>query len=627
MKKIWLFILSLFTLSFVCNFTQAEDYEYTNLNITANILEDGTINVEEDFTANFFVNKHWIIRDIPLNYSVTWNNFHIEVSNISVEWKNFTTSKNNGNIEIKIWDANRTVIWKQDYPISYSTYGLIRNFSWMWYAELYWNLVGYDFDTNINKVRAELILPKVYTWFTKDDFLITTDWKSRTIDWFAWTVDWSRWDRINISYDKGLPAYHWITLTIIFPNNYFEFNHERQAGLVWKVWYKKTISSNTNTSNLNIKDSLVLVIAIASLCALRLVLYLLWKLLRWFGSLVTKVYISLIELEYKSGWFLHWNFARKYPVIVQYAPPEWLDSAEVWLLLHRRSDWISLSSLIYKWIWEWLISINVQNGKTKSYTIKKVKDISSKSKNYEYSFRFSIFGNRNSVKISEDKKLKIESCLDVLEKYWCKKWWVKEKKNWKIISSNVIIYIIIFFLIILLFVIPSMFKLIIALLIITYFLPGILLLMDIKIPKYKKLKLTEDWAKLVSQILWYREFLKSCDENKLKLFLQQDPLYFDKIIPYAVVFGIETELTEKVRHVMDELWLVSQINQIELDNLSETLLTMVRYSTPLESSKEFSKFYESGSWYSSDSWFSSWSSYGWWFSSGWWWGWWGGRSW
>jgi hypothetical protein len=40
------------------------------LDITANILVDGTIDVKEDFTADFFVSKHGIIRDIPLNYSV-----------------------------------------------------------------------------------------------------------------------------------------------------------------------------------------------------------------------------------------------------------------------------------------------------------------------------------------------------------------------------------------------------------------------------------------------------------------------------------------------------------------------------------------------------------------------------
>ena len=40
------------------SFTQAKDYEYTNLDIIANILNDGTIDVNENFTANFFVNKH-----------------------------------------------------------------------------------------------------------------------------------------------------------------------------------------------------------------------------------------------------------------------------------------------------------------------------------------------------------------------------------------------------------------------------------------------------------------------------------------------------------------------------------------------------------------------------------------
>lgn len=628
MKKIWIFILSIFAIILVWNFTQAKDYEYTNLDITANILIDWTINVKEDFTTNFFVQKHWIIRDIPLNYSVWWKDFHIEISNINVQWKNFTTSKNNWNIEIKIWDANKTIKWKQNYPISYSTYGLIKNFSWMWYAELYWNLVGYEFDTNIKNVRAELILPKAYTWFTTDDFLITTDWKSKTIDWFAWTVDWSQWDKIIITYNKWLSAKHGITLAIKFPNNYFEFNHKKQADLVWHVWYQQT--TQTSTSNFKIKDSRALVIAIASICALWTVLYLIWKLFRWLGSLVTKAYINIIELGYKSGWFLHWKFARKYPVIVQYAPPKWLDSAEVWLLLHRRSDWISLSSLIYKWIWEWLISIDVQNGKSKTYTIKKIKDIPPDSKNYENSFRYSILRGRNSVKISEDKKLKIEPCLNVLERHWREKWWVKEKKSWKTISSNAIIYIILFCLFVLLFIIPSMYKLIIGLFIFTLCFPGLLLLMDIKIPKSKKLKLTENWAELVSKILWYREFLKHCDENKLKTFLKEDPLYFNKIIPYAVVFGIETELTEKVSHIMDELWLTLQMDLVELSNLNESLSTIARYSTPLESSKEFSNFYDSIAKYDSDSWFSGWSSFSWWgggFSSGWGWWWWGWRSW
>ena len=62
MKKIWLIILWLFMLSFSWNITRANnEYEYKNLDITANVLNDWTIDVIENFTADFFVNKHWII--------------------------------------------------------------------------------------------------------------------------------------------------------------------------------------------------------------------------------------------------------------------------------------------------------------------------------------------------------------------------------------------------------------------------------------------------------------------------------------------------------------------------------------------------------------------------------------
>ena len=226
MKKLWIFIIGLCTLLFIWNFSQAKDYEYTNLSIISEITSDWTMNITENYTANFFVNKHWIIRSIPLNYSTEWIDFHIDVSNINVNWKKFSTSKENWTIEIKIGDADRTVIWEQNYPISYTTYGLIRNFSWKGYAE---------FDTNINNVRVEIFLPKTYTWFTSDDFLIAVGWVTYKVREFPWQIDWSKWNRITITYDKWLPAFKWITLAIRFPTNYFTFDHDRQAKLLWKT--------------------------------------------------------------------------------------------------------------------------------------------------------------------------------------------------------------------------------------------------------------------------------------------------------------------------------------------------------------------------------------------------------
>ena len=52
MKKLWLFILWLCALVFTWNFSIANnEYEFTNLNISANILEDWTIKVTEKIVA------------------------------------------------------------------------------------------------------------------------------------------------------------------------------------------------------------------------------------------------------------------------------------------------------------------------------------------------------------------------------------------------------------------------------------------------------------------------------------------------------------------------------------------------------------------------------------------------
>ncbi|MBQ5945581.1 hypothetical protein IJL65_04265 [bacterium] len=43
----------------------------------------------------------------------------------------------------------------------------------------------------------------------------------------------------------------------------------------------------------------------------------------------------------------------------------------------------------------------------------------------------------------------------------------------------------------------------------------------------------------------------------MRLFLQQDPLYFDKILPYAVAFGLDTELIKKIEPIMQEMGIKS----------------------------------------------------------------------
>jgi hypothetical protein len=51
---------------------------------------------------------------------------------------------------------------------------------------------------------------------------------------------------------------------------------------------------------------------------------------------------------------------------------------------------------------------------------------------------------------------------------------------------------------------------------------------------------------LASQLIGYRNFIKSCDEKKIELLLKDDPLFIDKTLPYATAFGVETEFLNKI---------------------------------------------------------------------------------
>lgn len=211
------------------------DLEFTNYEILGQIKNDGTINVQENIDVHFFTQMHWIERMIPLTCTVQDTEFQVFVDNIDVPGYNYKIMDDYYDTNIRIWDADKYVYWDKKYEIDYSIYWLIKNFSGMWYSELYRNIVWYDRSNSIQNTQIELTLPKAYTWLTKDDFLITA-WYSdkKTIDEFDWEVKRDE-NKIYITYNKKLDSYNWITLTIRFPNNYFEFDHERQESLL--LWY------------------------------------------------------------------------------------------------------------------------------------------------------------------------------------------------------------------------------------------------------------------------------------------------------------------------------------------------------------------------------------------------------
>ena len=335
----------------------------------------------------------------------------------------------------------------------------------------------------------------------------------------------------------------------------------------------------------------------------------------------------------KFFWKKIHSLRKKLPIMVQYTPPEGLNSAEVWLLLYRRSDPISIISLIYKWLWDWLISINTKEkefhnpDKNTIYIVHKIKDLPEISPLYECLFWESLFSSWNDIELDSESDLNFEETLKLLEESWYKKWWFT-KSNW-LSNQSLIVIIMIITLMVLLLIAPNndenkefMTMIILILFAIFFLFPKLWIIVGIELPKHKKIKTTEKWDNLIYHILWFKNFLETCDTKILRTFLKKDPLYFDKVLPYAIIFWIESELIEKFRPLMDEFGLKLYIYQFK-NPLYNTLHHIAEHSIPIKTWN--TKIIDSnwGTSYDSDTWFSSGSSFSWWwggFSSGWGWG-------
>lgn len=139
-------------------------YVIDNYNIDMVVNENNTFDIIETITAYFNVSKHGIFRKIPLKNSITRldgskSNNRAKISNISVNEK-YTTSNEGGYKVIKIGDANKTITGSHTYTIKY-TYNIGKD-PIKEADELYFNLIGNQWDTSISKVSFTIKMPKSF---------------------------------------------------------------------------------------------------------------------------------------------------------------------------------------------------------------------------------------------------------------------------------------------------------------------------------------------------------------------------------------------------------------------------------------------------------------------------------
>jgi uncharacterized membrane protein len=60
-------------------------------------------------------------------------------------------------------------------------------------------------------------------------------------------------------------------------------------------------------------------------------------------------------------------------------------------------------------------------------------------------------------------------------------------------------------------------------------------------------KKTQKGTALYQKLLGFKEFIKSVEKDRLQEFLKQDENYFDKVLPYAIVFDMADRWKDKLK--------------------------------------------------------------------------------
>ena len=641
MKKFVILFLSFLFIWWLCNADLAWYWinSYTSI---FKLRSDWVLEVTENINVNFSENRHWIYRAIPYIYS---NYLKTPIKNINVPWNNFITKTEWNNYIIQIWDANKTIKWKKNYSIQYQIKWSVREFTG--YQELYWNMLWTEWDTPVNNFNFSLELPSDLD--LKDDEIWVYIWEK-------WSSNTSKaiknWNKIRNAEPLNLSARQWVTLAVRLPANYVP-TKKYYSLKWWFIYHSKTISI-------------------------------------WIRSIVSSLagFFSIRELirRYKRRKELRQTHWKKIRDIVYYTPPKWYTAMDVAAIYNWKSNFDILSAFLSSWVVDGYVKIEEQKRKilwlreSKNYFFKKT----SLEPKFNFDESFNVwkymhfsdpeerFWNLCFVKkdinkldsfwVSEStllKKIVDEVFYQIHTKFvpdWKELYKVKhisskqykysKDKFYKKVSYwdgqyalNRFIAILWIFISCYLISIFSnneflftyftvwfrciIFLYVFCLIIWNWISKCFSSRWNIK----RDLKyISKEWIDAIEQTLWFRKYLLSVDDEKLRTLLKEDPTYFEKNLPYAVALDIWDHWIKKCMDILEEMdyspkWISVSDNNwwnaiTSMSSIWDSISSTVNHIDHPSSSGGSLWDWGSSSGWSSGGWFSWW-----WWGWGWWWSW------
>lgn len=490
------FSFSLFFLIFTSIFADA-GYVIDNYRVNIKVDNKNIYSVDENIRVDFLQPRRGIYRIIPEEF----NGKEIKVTNIQTNVK--TAAKDEGNyIYLRLGDPNRYLTGIKDYKIKYIyNIGWDRNSS---YDEVYYNLIGNDWDTTIKKVEFSIELPKSFD-SSKVNFTLGK-YGSTNTSGVKWSVEGNT---INGYTTVALNPKESVTIALPLPEEYFDFTDQKITYYVFKS-----------------------------------VLYLIYLIIPSMALFLLKKY----------------RYREEVVQTVEFYPPDNLTPTEMGYYIDGIIHSKDLTSLIFYWANKGYLKINELRKAglfTKDeFEIEFLKDTLDTEKEFEkYMYNalsaYKNSENRLNIKDLRNKFYKhIEKAAEILEiDLIMNKKTLYSSKSLRI-GSSVRTSI--------LFIVVASFGYFYYFgpgrgldTIVTIIFGGLSVLITLIISGKIKNR-TQYGNEILGRILGFKRFLETAEKRKLEMLLEENPSYFYNILPYTIVLGVSSIWADKFKDLVVE---------------------------------------------------------------------------
>ncbi len=139
----------------------AQDFVIKTYHVDIQVNEDGFLDVTENIAVEFFEQRRGIFREIPTRYQLAGDQINIRISEVEVAGWEHKVERKGHKFVLRIGSADRFITGPQAYVISYRVTGPF--FYWEEWTELYWNVIGPEWQVPIEKASFELRFPSALT--------------------------------------------------------------------------------------------------------------------------------------------------------------------------------------------------------------------------------------------------------------------------------------------------------------------------------------------------------------------------------------------------------------------------------------------------------------------------------